>query len=209
MPPIPTSIMLPLRALSRRSILSGAFPTRQAPTARFSAQLFFRSQPRLFSVSAQASKAQPKAQSEVQPEAGAESKSHRLTPSQRLRTPVPPPPPPPKPEYQITFTCTPCSTRSTHTISKQGYHKGSVLITCPECRNRHIISDHLNIFGDRNITIEDLMRERGQLVKKGTLSEDGDVEFWQDGTTTRRGGEIGEGETVQLAEGKQDAKPQD
>jgi protein import protein ZIM17 len=34
------------------------------------------------------------------------------------------------------------------------------------------------------MTIEDLMRERGQLVKKGTLSEDGDVEFWEDGTTT-------------------------
>lgn len=36
------------------------------------------------------------------------------------------------------------------------------------------------------MTIEDLMRERGQLVKKGTLSEDGDLEFWEDGTTTSR-----------------------
>jgi len=35
------------------------------------------------------------------------------------------------------------------------------------------------------MTIEDLMRERGQLVKKGTLSEDGDLEFWEDGTTTK------------------------
>lgn len=30
------------------------------------------------------------------------------------------------------------------------------------------------------MTIEDLMKEKGQLVKKGTLSEDGDVEFWED-----------------------------
>jgi mitochondrial protein import protein ZIM17 len=30
------------------------------------------------------------------------------------------------------------------------------------------------------------MRDRGQLVKKGTLSEDGDLEFWEDGTTTTR-----------------------
>jgi len=30
------------------------------------------------------------------------------------------------------------------------------------------------------------MRERGQIVKKGTLSEDGDVEFWEDGSTTQR-----------------------
>ena len=36
------------------------------------------------------------------------------------------------------------------------------------------------------MTIEDLMREQGQLVKKGTLSEDGDLEFWEDGTTTKR-----------------------
>ncbi|ETS87402.1 hypothetical protein PFICI_01230 [Pestalotiopsis fici W106-1] len=92
-----------------------------------------------------------------------------------------------EPHYELTFTCVPCGSRSSHTISKQGYHKGSVLITCPSCRNRHIISDHLNIFGDRNITVEDLMRERGQLVKRGTLGVDGDIEFWEDGTQTQRG----------------------
>ncbi|KAK6841538.1 hypothetical protein PG987_002398 [Apiospora arundinis] len=91
-----------------------------------------------------------------------------------------------EPHYELTFTCVPCSERSTHTVSKQGYHKGSVLITCPSCRNRHVISDHLNIFGNRKITVEDLMRERGQLVKRGTLGEDGDVEFWEDGTVTER-----------------------
>jgi protein import protein ZIM17 len=30
------------------------------------------------------------------------------------------------------------------------------------------------------------MRERGQLVKKGTLSEDGTMEFWEDGTANIR-----------------------
>ncbi|CAJ2501390.1 Uu.00g042430.m01.CDS01 [Anthostomella pinea] len=92
-----------------------------------------------------------------------------------------------EPHYELTFTCVPCGERSSHTISKQGYHKGSVLITCPSCRNRHIISDNLNIFGDRKITVEDIMREKGQLVKRGTLGEDGDVEFWEDGTVTERG----------------------
>ncbi|KFA50828.1 hypothetical protein S40293_05831 [Stachybotrys chartarum IBT 40293] len=82
--------------------------------------------------------------------------------------------------YQLSFTCIPCDHRSHHNISKQGYHRGSVLITCPNCRNRHVISDHLGIFGDRNITVEDLMREKGQLVKRGSLGEDGDVEFWPD-----------------------------
>ncbi|TVY91746.1 Uncharacterized protein LAWI1_G003633 [Lachnellula willkommii] len=127
------------------------------------------------------------------------------------QTKVPPPPPEPKPEYQLTFTCQPCGTRSSHRVSKQGYHHGSVLITCPECKNRHIISDHLNIFGNRKLTIEDLMKERGQLVKKGTLSEDGDVEFWEDGTQTehkkddgekeKKQGEIGDGAKVKDGEG--------
>ncbi|KAM0203735.1 hypothetical protein ACHAPI_000734 [Fusarium lateritium] len=80
--------------------------------------------------------------------------------------------------YQLSFTCVPCGHRSHHNVSKQGYHFGSSLITCPQCRNRHIISDHLNIFGDRKITVEDLMREKGQLVKRGSLGEDGDIEFW-------------------------------
>ena len=87
-----------------------------------------------------------------------------------------------QPCYQLTFTCKPCTHRSSHTISKQGYHHGTVLITCPECKNRHVISDHLKIFADQGFTIEDLMRQKGELVKRGSLRGDGDVEFWDDGT---------------------------
>ncbi|KAK3947740.1 DNL zinc finger-domain-containing protein [Pseudoneurospora amorphoporcata] len=90
------------------------------------------------------------------------------------------------PQYELTFTCIPCDHRSKHKVSKQGYHYGSVLISCPNCRNRHVISDHLKIFGDRKITVEDLLKEKGMLVKKGTLGEDGDVEFWEDGSVTAR-----------------------
>lgn len=81
--------------------------------------------------------------------------------------------------YQLSFTCVPCGHRSHHNVSKQGYHTGSTLITCPSCRNRHVISDHLGILSDRKgLTIEDIVREKGQLVKRGTLGEDGDIEFW-------------------------------
>lgn len=57
------------------------------------------------------------------------------------------------PAYEMTFTCRPCRTRSTHKISKQGYHHGTVLITCPNCKNRHVISDHLKV-RSRRITLE-------------------------------------------------------
>lgn len=49
------------------------------------------------------------------------------------------------PSYELTFTCNVCKTRSSHRLSKQGYHKGTVLISCPDCKNRHLISDHLKV----------------------------------------------------------------
>jgi len=90
------------------------------------------------------------------------------------------------PSYELTFTCKVCETRSSHRLSKQGYHKGTILISCPGCKNRHLISDHLKIFSDKSVTIEDLMKEKGTLVKRGSLSADGDVEFWDDGSSTPR-----------------------
>ncbi|KKZ68189.1 hypothetical protein EMCG_06150 [[Emmonsia] crescens] len=82
--------------------------------------------------------------------------------------------------FQITFTCKPCSHRSSHRISQHGYYKGTVLISCPGCKNRHVISDHLNIFMDKKSTLEDILSEHGQKILKGRL--DGDMEWWEDGT---------------------------
>lgn len=61
-----------------------------------------------------------------------------------------------------------------------------------------MISDHLKIFGDRAVTIEDILREKGQLIKKGTLGEDEDVEFWEDGTVTERRADLCDGEKERL-----------
>ncbi|KAI5847295.1 DNL zinc finger-domain-containing protein [Morchella snyderi] len=79
-----------------------------------------------------------------------------------------------KPSYQLTVTCRPCAHRSTHSISKQGYHHGSVMITCPGCRNRHVISDHLKIFGETARSFEDILSQSGsgETVKKVTLSQE-------------------------------------
>jgi len=37
-----------------------------------------------------------------------------------------------------------------------------------------------------DMTLETLLKERGQLIKKGTLSRDGALEFWEDGTQIKR-----------------------
>ncbi|KAI4117632.1 MAG: hypothetical protein LQ345_002170 [Seirophora villosa] len=86
---------------------------------------------------------------------------------------------PPTPQYQLTFTCKPCAHRSTHTISKHGYEKGTVLVACPQCKNRHLVSDHLKIFSDKRITLEEIMREKGELLRRGRVGMGGeDVEFY-------------------------------
>jgi len=103
------------------------------------------------------------------------------------------------PAYKLTFTCKPCGHRSSHRVTKQGYHHGTVLISCPHCKNRHIISDHLKIFMDQKSTLEDILQRRAgpdgdltKLLKKGKLGirqgtlvgneGEEDVEFWEDGT---------------------------
>ncbi|CAD0030307.1 unnamed protein product [Aureobasidium pullulans] len=58
------------------------------------------------------------------------------------------------PSYEMTFTCKACSTRSSHRMSKQGYHHGTILITC-------------------------------QLLKKGALDSESDMEFWDDEALTK------------------------
>ncbi|KAJ5139149.1 uncharacterized protein N7515_003997 [Penicillium bovifimosum] len=82
--------------------------------------------------------------------------------------------------YRITFTCKPCGHRSGHRMSKQGYHRGTVLIQCPSCNSRHVMSDHLGVFFDKRTTLEDLLKEKGQVLTHGRT--DGNLEFWDDGT---------------------------
>jgi hypothetical protein len=63
-------------------------------------------------------------------------------------------PKPDVPSYQMVFTCKKCSERSAHTISKQGYHHGTVLVTCPGCKSRHLMSDHLKVPSPRTAVFD-------------------------------------------------------
>lgn len=49
------------------------------------------------------------------------------------------------PSYEMRFTCKKCMTPQIHRMSKQAYHHGTVLVTCPGCKNRHLIADHLKV----------------------------------------------------------------
>ena len=86
-----------------------------------------------------------------------------------------------EPAYELTFTCKPCQHRSAHRISKQGYHKGSVLITCPDCKNRHVISDHLMVRCGVSLPLTSRQRTATPYVGKGASrhvrSDEIDVDF--------------------------------
>ncbi|KAK7687775.1 hypothetical protein QCA50_008994 [Cerrena zonata] len=87
-------------------------------------------------------------------------------------------------KLQITFTCTvtDCNTRSSHEFTKRSYTKGIVIVQCPGCKNRHLIADHLGWFKDstedgRLKTVEDLVKAKGEKVRRGRIDGSGDVEY--------------------------------
>ncbi|CAK1366972.1 unnamed protein product [Cercospora beticola] len=84
------------------------------------------------------------------------------------------------PAYQLHFTCKKCLHRSAHTVSKQAYHFGTCVINCPQCNVQHLISDHLKIFSDTKMTMEDIAKQYGEKLKKGKLGVNGDVEFYDE-----------------------------
>ncbi|KAF5362408.1 hypothetical protein D9756_002660 [Leucocoprinus leucothites] len=89
-----------------------------------------------------------------------------------------------EPKLSITFTCTVegCGERSTHQFTKHAYEKGIVLVQCPGCKNRHLIADHLGWFKESTEegklrTIEDILKAKGENVKRGKIDPNGTIEF--------------------------------
>ncbi|KAI9469993.1 MAG: DNL zinc finger-domain-containing protein [Benjaminiella poitrasii] len=78
-----------------------------------------------------------------------------------------------KRQMLIGFTCTVCNERSHHTMSKHAYTKGVVLIQCPGCKNRHLIADNLGWFKDSRTTVEDLVKEKGEAIRKVIVDDHG------------------------------------
>ncbi|TBU37932.1 zf-DNL-domain-containing protein [Dichomitus squalens] len=90
----------------------------------------------------------------------------------------------PEPRLALTFTCTveACGHRSTHQFTKRSYTRGIVIVQCPGCKNRHLIADHLGWFKESTEdgklkTVEDLLRAKGEKVRRGRLDAGGVVEY--------------------------------
>lgn len=58
-------------------------------------------------------------------------------------------------------------------MSKLAYTKGVVLIECPGCKNRHLIADNLGWFRDSATTVEDLVKEKGEAIRKVIVDDKG------------------------------------
>ncbi|KAG0167184.1 hypothetical protein DFQ28_005680 [Apophysomyces sp. BC1034] len=109
----------------------------------------------------------------------------------------------PKHQMLIGFTCKVCEERSHHVMSKLAYTKGVVLIQCPGCENRHLIADNLGWFRDEKTTIEDLVKEKGEAIRKVVVDDKG-VE--QPGNLMEWLPEISEEERIKKEKAKHEAE---
>ncbi|KAA8496518.1 DNL-type zinc finger protein [Porphyridium purpureum] len=80
-------------------------------------------------------------------------------------------------QFLLAFTCNVCETRVARKIKKLAYNKGVVIVECPGCANRHLIADNLDWFHwltdeQKNKTVEDFAREKGQTVVRRSVSAD-------------------------------------
>lgn len=82
------------------------------------------------------------------------------------------------PKMLLRFTCTyeACEEKPTITriISKRSFEEGMVLVRCPSCEKQHLIADHLGWLSEKGTTIETMLTERGEEVRRA-LRDDEDL----------------------------------
>lgn len=65
----------------------------------------------------------------------------------------------------LRFTCKKCDATLDKTISKRSYEEGVVVVRCT-CNAQHLIADHLGWFGKKGETVESILAERGESVRR-------------------------------------------
>ncbi|XP_077164271.1 DNL-type zinc finger protein [Paroedura picta] len=77
------------------------------------------------------------------------------------------------PRLGLAYTCKVCGRRAAQTVSRAAYERGVVIATCPGCRSRHLIADHLGWFahlgGHRDV--EEILAARGEAVRRVAAGE--------------------------------------
>ncbi|TFK23186.1 zf-DNL-domain-containing protein [Coprinopsis marcescibilis] len=111
------------------------------------------------------------------------------SPTTNLTATVPVEEPEGQPRMAIGLTCAVegCGQPQSHIFSKRSYEKGIVIVTCPNCKNRHLIADHLgwfqNLTGDgSHVDIEKLAQANGDKVTRGRIDANGVFEYADEGT---------------------------
>lgn len=69
-------------------------------------------------------------------------------------------------KMKLVYTCKVCQTRNSNMISKLSYKQGVIIVKCAGCDNNHLIADNLGWFKDQKTNIEDLMKEKGEDVRR-------------------------------------------
>lgn len=75
----------------------------------------------------------------------------------------------------IQFTCNICEHINKKFMSKKSYTEGVVIIKCDDCKNNHLIADHMGWFDSQKSpgTIEDIMKAQGKEseVRRGCIGD--------------------------------------
>jgi len=73
----------------------------------------------------------------------------------------------------MAFTCTVCESRNTRLVSKHSYEEGTVVVICKGCENKHLIVDHLGVFGEKGWSFNQALEAVGEDVK--VVSKEGEL----------------------------------